>query len=173
VLAFLDAAVAADARLDGARVGVMGGSYGGYLTAWAIAHDHRFAGAIVERGMLDPASFQGTSDIGSFFGDEYVGTDVADITRQSPMAVVDRVRTPTLVIHSELDYRCPLEQATRYYSALRRQGTEAELLIFPGEDHELSRAGRPRHRLERFVAILDWWHRMLPVEQPPVSAAAR
>jgi dipeptidyl aminopeptidase/acylaminoacyl peptidase len=162
VLDFLDAAVAEDARLDGARVGIMGGSYGGYLTAWVIAHDHRFAGAIVERGFLDPATFQGTSDIGSFFGDEYVGVDPEEMAAQSPMAVVSQVATPTLVLHSELDFRCPLEQATRYYSALRRQGTEAEMLIFPGEDHELTRAGQPRHRLERFAAVLDWWERHLP-----------
>lgn len=160
---FLDAAIAADPRLDGSRVGIMGGSYGGYLTAWIIAHDHRFAAAVVERGFLDPVSFQGTSDIGTFFGDEYVGTDPERIAEQSPMAVVGRVRTPTLVLHSELDYRCPLEQATRYYSALKRQGTPAEMLIFPGEDHELTRSGRPRHRVERFDAVLDWWHRHLPV----------
>ena len=163
VLAFLDGAVAADERLDGDRVGIMGGSYGGYLTAWTIAHDHRFAAAIVERGFLDPTTFSGTSDIGSFFGDEYVGTDPTAIRAQSPMAVVDQVTTPTLVVHSELDFRCPLEQATRYYSALRRQGTAAELLIFPGENHELTRSGRPRHRVERFEAILDWWGRHLPV----------
>ncbi|SFS04526.1 Dipeptidyl aminopeptidase/acylaminoacyl peptidase [Microbacterium sp. cf046] len=163
VIDFLEGAVASDERLDGSRVGVMGGSYGGYLTAWVIAHDHRFAGAIVERGFLDPTSFQGTSDIGSFFGDEYVGSDPEAIARQSPMAVVDRVTTPTLVIHSELDFRCPLEQATRYYSALKRQGTEAELLVFPGENHELTRAGQPRHRVERFAAVLDWWKRRLPV----------
>lgn len=163
VIDFLDGVVAADARLDGERVGVMGGSYGGYLTAWIIAHEHRFAGAIVERGFLDPVSFQGTSDIGSFFGDEYVGVDPEQMAAQSPMAVVDQVRTPTLVLHSELDYRCPLEQATRYYSALKRQGTEAEMLVFPGEDHELTRAGQPRHRVQRFDAVLEWWARHLPV----------
>lgn len=163
VIDFLEGALADDARLDGERVGVMGGSYGGYLTAWVIAHDHRFAGAIVERGFLDPVSFQGTSDIGTFFGDEYVGLSADDIARQSPMAVVDKVRTPTFVIHSELDFRCPLEQATRYYSALKRQGTEAEMLVFPGENHELTRSGQPRHRVERFEAIVDWWHRRLPV----------
>lgn len=160
---FLDGAIAADSRLDGARAGVMGGSYGGYMTAWVIAHDHRFAGAIVERGMLDPATFQGTSDIGSFFGDEYVGIDPDDIARQSPMAVVDQVTTSTLVIHSELDYRCPLEQATRYYMALKRNGVDAEMLVFPGENHELTRSGQPRHRVERFDAVLDWWRRTLPV----------
>lgn len=162
VMDFLDGVVRSDARLDGHRVGIMGGSYGGYLTAWTIAHEHRFAAAIVERGFLDPVAFSGTSDIGSFFGDEYVGTDPAQAARQSPMAVVERVTTPTLVIHSELDYRCPLEQATRYYSALKRQGTPAEMLIFPGEDHELTRSGRPRHRVERFDAVLDWWARHLP-----------
>ncbi|GAA5027688.1 S9 family peptidase [Microbacterium fluvii] len=164
VMDFLHGALDADPRLDGSRVGIMGGSYGGYLTAWIIAHEHRFAGAIVERGFLEPTSFQGTSDIGSFFGDEYVGVSPDDIARQSPMAVVGRVTTPTLVIHSELDYRCPLEQATRYYSALKRQGTPAELLIFPGENHELTRSGQPRHRVERFAAVLDWWERMLPPE---------
>ena len=164
VIDFLDGALASDDRLDAARVGIMGGSYGGYLTAWIIAHEHRFAAAIVERGFLDPLSFQGTSDIGSFFGDEYVGVDPERILAQSPMAVVGEVVTPTLVIHSELDYRCPLEQATRYYTALKRQGTPAEMLIFPGEDHELTRSGRPRHRMERFDAVLDWWHRHLPVD---------
>ncbi|KZE32612.1 S9 family peptidase [Microbacterium sp. T32] len=163
VIDFFDGVVAADPRLDGERVGIQGGSYGGYMTAWVIAHDHRFAGAIVERGFLDPVAFPGTSDIGSFFGQEYVGTDPARVAAQSPMAVVDDVRTPTLVLHSELDFRCPIEQATRYYAALKHNGVDAEMLIFPGEDHELTRAGRPRHRVQRFEAVLDWWARHLPV----------
>ena len=162
VMDFFDGVVADDPRLDGTRAGVMGGSYGGYMTAWVIAHDHRFAGAIVERGFLDPTAFPGSSDIGSFFGQEYVGTDPERVAAQSPMAAVGRVRTPTLVLHSELDYRCPLEQATRYYLALRQSGVDAEMLIFPGEDHELTRAGRPRHRVQRFEAVLDWWARHLP-----------
>lgn len=163
IIDFLDGVLAGDPALDSDRVGVMGGSYGGYMTAWVIAHDHRFAGAIVERGFLDPVSFQGTSDIGSFFGDEYVGLSREDMARQSPLEVVHRVTTPTLVMHSELDFRCPLEQATRYYAALKRQGTEAEMLIFPGENHELTRGGQPRHRIERFAAVRDWWQRRLPV----------
>jgi len=164
VIDFLEAALAADARLDGTRLGVQGGSYGGYLTAWVIAHDHRFAGAIVERGFLDPEAFVGTSDIGSFFGQEYVGTDPALVASQSPAAVAHQVRTPTLVLHSELDFRCPLEQATRYYLSLRTAGVDAEMLIFPGENHELTRAGQPRHRVERFDAVLDWWRRVLPTD---------
>ncbi|WP_295837549.1 S9 family peptidase [uncultured Microbacterium sp.] len=162
VMDFFDGVIATDARLDGDRVGIMGGSYGGYMTAWVIAHDHRFAGAIVERGFLDPAAFPGSSDIGSFFGQEYVGTDPLLVAAQSPMAVVDQVQTPTLVLLSELDHRCPLDQATRYYAALRTNGVEAEMLVFPGEDHELTRAGRPQHRVQRFDAVLDWWSRHLP-----------
>ncbi|WP_125773748.1 alpha/beta hydrolase family protein [Antribacter gilvus] len=163
VLDFLDGAVASEPRLDGTRTGVLGGSYGGYLTAWTIAHDHRFAGAIVERGFLDPEVFFGTSDIGWFFGQEYVGTTPEAVAAQSPQAVADQVRTPTLVLHSEQDLRCPLSQAERYYATLKRHGVQTELVIFPGENHELSRSGRPRHRVERFEVILDWWKRYLPV----------
>lgn len=163
VLAFLDGAVASHPELDGSRVGILGGSYGGYLTAWAIAHDQRFRAAVVERGFLDPEDFIGTSDIGAFFAEEYTGADAASRRTQSPQAVVDRIRTPTLVLHSELDLRCPLSQATRYYLALKRHGVETELLVFPGEDHDLSRSGRPRHRVQRFDAILDWFGRHMPV----------
>jgi len=161
VLAFLDGAVAAFPQLDGTRVGIQGGSYGGYLTAWTIAHDHRFAGAIVERGYLDPVNFVGTSDIGWFFSEAYTGSEPERIAAQSPMAHVGAVRTPTLVIHSEEDLRCPLEQAQRYFAALLRGGVDAEMLIFPGENHELSRSGSPWHRRQRFEAILEWWERRL------------
>ncbi|WP_347753658.1 S9 family peptidase [Agrococcus sp. ProA11] len=162
VLDFLDASLAAHPQLDGERLGIMGGSYGGYLTAWTIAHDHRFTAAIVERGFLDPESFVGTSDIGWFFSGEYTGSDPEAVRAQSPMAHVDQVRTPTLVVHSEQDWRCPPEQGQRYFSALKRNGVESALLLFPGEDHELTRAGQPRHRLERFEHILAWWAKHLP-----------
>jgi dipeptidyl aminopeptidase/acylaminoacyl peptidase len=169
VLAFLDGAVAAVPGLDGTRTGILGGSYGGYLTAWTIAHDHRFAAAIVERGFLDPLSFIGSSDIGWFFGEAYTGTDPEHTLKQSPLAVAAQVRTPTLVIHSEQDLRCPVEQAQRYYVGLKRAGVEAEMLLFPGEDHELSRSGTPWHRRQRFEAILDWWDRHLPASPWPAA----
>ncbi|MDH6236997.1 S9 family peptidase [Cryobacterium sp. CG_9.6] len=165
VLDFLDGALAARPRLDSARVGIMGGSYGGYLTAWIIAHDHRFVASIVERGYLDPERFIGTSDIGDFFSEEYTGTNVEDMQRQSPQAVVGNVSTPTLVMHSADDLRCPLSQGERYYSALKRGGVHSELVIFPGENHELSRGGSPRHRLQRFEIILEWWACFLPSAQ--------
>ncbi len=163
VLSFFEQAVAANPELDGERAGVLGGSYGGYLTSWIIGHDHRFKGAIVERGFLEPFSFVGTSDIGWFFAGEYTGTDPEHVLTQSPMAVAKNVTTPTLVLHSEEDLRCPLEQAQQYYAALKRAGVDTEFLVFPGESHELSRTGTPWHRMQRFDAILEWWSRHLPV----------
>ncbi|MCH1883206.1 S9 family peptidase [Agrococcus sp. ARC_14] len=165
VLDFLDASLDAHPQLDRARLGIMGGSYGGYLTAWTIANDHRFTAAVVERGFLDPDSFIGTSDIGWFFSEEYTGNDADAVRAQSPMAHVGKVQTPTLVVHSEQDWRCPPEQAQRYWSALKRNGVETALLLFPGEDHELTRAGQPRHRVERFEHILAWWAKHLPTRQ--------
>ena len=163
VLAFLDHALETVPGLDADRVGIMGGSYGGYLTAWIIGHEKRFAGAIVERGFLDPASFLGAADIGWFFMPAYNGTGFDEQNRQSPMLLADRVTTPTFVVHSELDLRCPLGQGLRYYTALKQAGVNAEMLVFPGENHELSRSGTPWHRRQRFEAILDWWQRHLPV----------
>lgn len=164
VLAFLDGALDDHAlRLDRERVGVQGGSYGGYLTGWLTTHTDRFAAAVVERGFLDPVSFVGSSDIGWFFPAGYLGTDPPTVAAQSPMARVEHVRTPTLVVQSEQDARCPVEQGQRWYVALRLQGVESELLLFPGEGHELSRSGRPRHRRARFEHVLRWWARQLPV----------
>lgn len=168
VLALLDAALT-DPTLDGSRVGVMGGSYGGYLTAWLTTRTDRFAAAVVERGFLDPVSFVGSSDIGWFFGLEYLGDgdteeDRARVAAQSPMAHVSRVTTPTLVIHSEQDWRCPVEQGQRWFVELKRRGVEAELLLFPGEGHELTRSGRPQHRLARLEHVTAWWERQLPVQ---------
>lgn len=162
ILSFLDHALATVPGLDSERVGVQGGSYGGYMTAWLTAHHDRFAAAIVERGFLDTESFIGPSDIGWYFVSEYNGADAAHRLTQSPQAFADQVTTPTLVLHSEEDLRCPLGPALRYYTTLKLNGVETELLVFPGENHELSRSGTPWHRKLRFEAILDWWQRHLP-----------
>jgi dipeptidyl aminopeptidase/acylaminoacyl peptidase len=171
VLAFLDAALA-DPALVADRVGVMGGSYGGYLTALLIGRTDRFAAAVVERAFTDPVSFVGSSDIGWSFPDQYLGTDPERLAAQSAMANAGSITTPTLVIHSEEDWRCPVEQGTRLYVELKRRGVPSELLLFPGEGHELSRSGRPKHRLARFEHILRWWARWLPTPQNPGAGAA-
>jgi dipeptidyl aminopeptidase/acylaminoacyl peptidase len=160
VLALLDAALE-DPDLDGDRVGVMGGSYGGFLTSWLVGHTDRFRAAISERACNTFDSFEGSSDIGWFFVPQHNGTDPERVLAQSPLTYVDQIRTPMLLIHSEQDWRCPLEQAQRLFVALKQRKVEVELLLFPGEGHELTRSGLPSHRVARFQAVLDWWQRHL------------
>ncbi|KAA2261642.1 S9 family peptidase [Solihabitans fulvus] len=161
VLSVLDVALA-EPECDADRVGVMGGSYGGFMTGWLAAHHGgRFRAAWSERAVNAWDSFTGSSDIGWFFADAYCGKD-PDVQRaMSPLTHVDRITMPFAVVHSEQDWRCPLEQGQRMFVALRRNGVDAELLIFPGEGHELTRSGRPRHRRQRFDAVLEWWSRHL------------
>jgi dipeptidyl aminopeptidase/acylaminoacyl peptidase len=160
VLALLDAALA-DPDLDGDRVGVMGGSYGGFMTSWLVGHTDRFRAAISERACNAFDSFEGSSDIGWSFVPHWNGTDPERVAAQSPLTYVDQIRTPMLLIHSEQDWRCPVEQAQRLFVALRQRKVEVELLLFPGEGHELTRSGLPSHRVARFEAVLDWWRRHL------------
>ncbi len=161
LLALLDAALADDG-LDSARVGVLGGSYGGYLTTWLAArHGERFKAAVSERAVNAVDSFHGSSDVGWFFAAALFGADPAGWAAQSPLSYAGQISIPMLIVHSEHDWRCPVEQAQRLFVALKLRGVETELLLFPGEGHELSRSGRPSHRLARFKAILDWWARHL------------
>ena len=163
VLATLDAALELP-ECDGSQVGVMGGSYGGFMTSWlASHHGDRFKAAWSERALNSWDSFHGTSDIGYFFTEAYVGNDQEDWRRTSPLTYADQVTIPFAVVHSEQDYRCPFEQGQRMFVALRKAGVDAEFLVFPGESHELTRGGKPRHRVQRFRAALDWWSRHLKV----------
>ncbi|MER6826218.1 S9 family peptidase [Streptosporangium sp. NPDC000563] len=161
VLALLDAALATP-ECDAERVGVMGGSYGGFMTSHLAAHHgSRFRAAWSERAVNAWDSFTGSSDIGWFFADAYCGPDPEAQRAMSPLYRADRITLPFAVVHSEDDLRCPVEQAQRMFVALRRNGVPAEFLLFPGEGHELTRSGRPRHRLQRFEAVLEWWSRHL------------
>jgi dipeptidyl aminopeptidase/acylaminoacyl peptidase len=161
----IEDALRRNSRLDADRLGVMGGSYGGFLTAWLIAKDHRYKSAVVERALLSFTSFAGTSDIGGMFPKIYAGVDLVDgpevLWEKSPLSIAHQIETPTLILHSENDFRCPIEQAEQLFMILKRQGVDAELLRFPGEGHELSRSGKPKHRQERFEAIIEWHDRRL------------
>ena len=147
-------------RLDREHVGVMGGSYGGLITVRILAVDGSFTSAIAERGLYDWISFAGASDIGPWFDRLYVDAQLPDgddaLWRASSLSHAGTVTTPTLIIHSGSDFRTPIDQGQQLYVLLRRLGVETELLWFPGEGHEMSRSGKPRHRVERFEAILDW-----------------
>ncbi|PWW57050.1 dipeptidyl aminopeptidase/acylaminoacyl peptidase [Actinokineospora spheciospongiae] len=161
VLAVLDA-VLDRPDLDADRVGVMGGSYGGWMTGWLAAHHgERFTAAWSERAVNSWESFVGSSDIGWWFAEAYCGQGAAALAAQSPLTHADAITIPFAVVHSEQDWRCPVEQAQRMFVALRRNGVDAELILFPGEGHELTRSGSPRHRAQRFATVLDWWARHL------------
>jgi dipeptidyl aminopeptidase/acylaminoacyl peptidase len=165
VIAVTDAALEQFPRLDPNRMGVMGGSYGGYFASWIIGHEDRWKSAVVERALTVWSSFSGTSDIAGVFAENYLGIDYPHAWdtwwQKSPLSVAENVTTPTLILHSEDDWRCPIEQAEQYFMALLRNGTTTEFIRFPGEGHEMSRGGKPRHRQERFEAILDWHARHL------------
>jgi dipeptidyl aminopeptidase/acylaminoacyl peptidase len=160
LLALLDMALESP-DLDRDQVGVLGGSYGGWMTTWLIGHTARFRAAVSERAVNTWDSFVGSSDIGWFFARAYVGPGDEAQAAQSPLRYAPAIATPTLIIHSEHDWRCPLEQAQRLYVSLKLEDVPCELLLFPGEGHELSRSGLPSHRVARFDAILDWFARFL------------
>ena len=158
--------VAVTPWVDAAKVGVTGGSQGGYFTNWLIGHTDMFSAAVTQRSMSNLYSKYGVSDIG-WSGDRHGmgGKDLWEnedfVMERSPIRYAPQVKTPTLIIHSDQDYRCPLEQAEQWYVALKRLGVPAEMLLFHGENHELSRSGKPANRLVRLDAIQEWFKRYL------------
>lgn len=150
--------------VDERRMGVLGGSYGGFMTNWIVGRTNRFRAAITMRCLSNAVSFFGTSDFGHELDDELKGNpwdSMEWLWRQSPLAHVKNVKTPLLIMHSEGDLRCPVEQAEQMYVALKTLGRDVEFLRFPEENHDLSRAGRPDRRVARLEAILEWFQRWL------------
>lgn len=152
-------------RLDTDRMGIMGGSYGGMSTVLITSMDHTYRSAVAERGVYNWASMAGSSDIPWFtivYGFPEIPEGYDALWRASPLARAHAITTPTLVIHSESDFRCHVSQAQQLFTLLSTQGLDTELVLFPpGEGHELSRSGTPKHRRERFDAILEWHGRHL------------
>lgn len=164
VMAALDAALERYGFLDPDRLGILGGSYGGYMTTWAVGHTDRFGAACSERAVNDLLTLETTSDAMGLFGTE-IGVDHLDdpeeLLRMSPITYVRDITTPMLILHSDEDWRCPVEQADKLYLALRKLGQEVRYHRFPGEGHELSRSGSPQHRVQRARLIVDWFQQHL------------
>ncbi|MCI0397103.1 MAG: S9 family peptidase, partial [Chloroflexi bacterium] len=161
VMAWTDL-VATRPYIDKARMGVTGGSYGGYLTTWIIGHTGRFQAAVVQRVVSNPVSFVGSSDVNWLFYDIWAAgrgpwADLETYWRQAPIAFIGNTKTPTLVLHSEQDWRTPQEQVEQLYVALKKLGVETELVLFPEEAHGLSRDGRTDRRVARLQHILRWF----------------
>jgi dipeptidyl aminopeptidase/acylaminoacyl peptidase len=161
----VDHLISLDMGLNPKRLGVCGGSYGGFMTNWIVGHTDRFKAAVSQRGISNWVSFFGVSDIGYYFSPEQVGglpwSDSDLYVEKSPLTYVENVQTPLLLIHSENDLRCPLEQAEQLFIYLRRLGKTVRLAIFPEETHELSRSGKPNRRMERLRLIKGWFEEWL------------
>ncbi|MFZ5979752.1 MAG: alpha/beta hydrolase family protein, partial [Candidatus Zixiibacteriota bacterium] len=146
------------------KMGVTGGSYGGYMTNWIIGHTDRFKAAVTQRSVVNLNSFVGTSDIGFGFKQEFKGwpwTNPETYRGCSPITYFKQVKTPVLIIHSEQDLRCSISQAEEMFVMLKVMGKKVEMVRFPDEPHGLSRHGRPDRRIARLEWILSWFKRYL------------
>lgn len=147
--------------IDEERLGVTGGSYGGFMTNWIVGHTNRFKAAVTQRSISNWLSFYGVSDIGYFFNEWEHGLNLLDDPKKlwdiSPLKYAANVETPLLILHGELDFRCPIEQGEQLYVTLKHLGKDVRFVRFPGANHELSRSGHPQMRIHRLEQIIDWF----------------
>ena len=163
---FTDAVLAKYPNIDPKRVCETGGSYGGFMTNWIIGHTDRFCCAASQRSIANWVSFTFISDIGLYFGPDQCGAKglFGDVNTEflwnhSPLKYAENVKTPTLFIHSDEDFRCPLPEGMQMMQALAVRNIETRLVIFKGENHELSRGGKPVHRIRRLDEITGWFEK--------------
>ena len=146
--------------VDGDRLGVIGGSYGGYMTSWIVGHSDRFKAAVSERAVNQMVSEWGSSDFGwdfkGYMG-SFVFQDVQAYLSMSPATYAEHIHTPLLILHSENDLRCVMEQGEHLFVTLRQLKRPVELVRFPAESHELTRSGSPVHRVRRFEIVLEFF----------------
>ncbi len=164
VLAALDAALRRFPQLDPLRLGIAGGSYGGFIVNWAIGHTDRFRAAVTMRSVVNRMSAMGTSDVGFERVPQYGSLwweDPEPYLQQSPIRYASNIRTPLLIEHEEQDLRLPIEQDEQLFTVLKYLGRTVEMLRYPGESHGMSRGGKPWHRVHRLWAIADWFNRYL------------
>jgi dipeptidyl aminopeptidase/acylaminoacyl peptidase len=151
--------------IDPKRMGVTGGSYGGYMTVWIIGHTQRFKAAVTQRCVSNFISMWGSSDFNWAFqtelGNKPPFEDLQTFWNRSPIAYIGSATTPTMVIHSEFDLRCPIEQGEQVYVALKKLGVDSEMVRFPDEFHGLSRTGRTDRRIARLNHIVRWFDKYM------------
>lgn len=151
--------------IDEDRLGVTGGSYGGFMTNWIVGHTNRFKAAVTQRSISNWLSFYGVSDIGYFFTKWELGhhllEDPEKLWEFSPLKYAENVETPLLILHGERDFRCPIEQGEQLFVTLKQLRKEVEFVRFPGANHELSRSGNPDMRIARLEQICRWFEKYL------------
>lgn len=165
LLNFTDAVLEKYPDIDQKRLGVTGGSYGGFMTNWIIGHTDAFKCAASQRSISNWISFFGTSDIGYYFAPDqnaaWPWENQDQLWDLSPLKYADQCKTPTLFIHSDEDYRCWIPEGYQMFTALKVHGVDARMVVFHGENHELSRSGKPKHRRRRLSEISDWFDKYL------------
>ncbi len=161
LMAFCDKALETYPDMDAEELFETGGSYGGFMTNWIIGHTDRFRACVSQRSISNWFSFYGVSDIGVEFARDQCQSDPWNDPKKlwwhSPLRYADRCTTPTLFIHSFEDYRCPIDQGYQMYTALVSHGVESKMVLFKGENHDLSRSGKPLHRIKRLDEITKWF----------------
>ena len=165
IMAFVNLVLETYPAIDKERMGVTGGSYGGYMTNWIIGQTNMFKCAATQRSISNWITEVGVSDYGidfpieQEFADTYNCAD--ELWSMSPLKFANNVETPTLFIHSIEDYRCPVPEALQLYTALTCRGVKTRMVLFKGENHELSRSGKPSHRVRRLTEITEWMNQHL------------
>ena len=151
--------------VDASRMGVLGGSYGGFMTNWIVTHTDRFKAGVTMRGSCNRISHFGCGDSGYLRGDfEYKGSPWENpefYIERSPLFHVKNAKTPLMIIHGEMDFRSPIGQAEEMFTAMTKTGTPTVMVRFPGENHDLSRTGRPKNRILRLKFIASWFNKYL------------
>ena len=164
IMAGLEYVLGENDWIDADRLGVTGGSYGGFMTNWIVGHTTKFKAAVTQRSISNWISFYGVSDIGYYFNDWQHSADMNDVEKLwdiSPLKYAKNIETPLLILHGEKDFRCPIEQAQQLYITLKSMGKETEFVRFPDADHNLSRTGTPNLRIARLDEITDWFAKYL------------
>lgn len=168
LMTFVDIAIERYPQIDANNMAIYGGSYGGFMTNWTIGHTDRFKAAVSQRSISNWTSFYGVSDIGYYFGPDQTAADpwnnMDKMWDESPIKYAARAKTPTLFIHADCDYRCPLEQGLQMFNKLKLNGTDTKMVVFHGENHELSRSGKPKARIKRLTEIKMWFDKYLKNE---------
>jgi len=155
-------ALLARGYIDPRRIAVTGGSYGGYMTVWLIAHSDRFACAAAARGVYNLLTQHSTSDAHELVELTFEGFPWENhelLWRHSPLAYAHCITTPLLILHAERDYRVPISEAEQLFTFLRRRKQVVEFVRYPREGHELTRTGEPDHRADHMRRILEWFDR--------------
>ncbi|HIR68778.1 MAG TPA: S9 family peptidase [Candidatus Pelethousia gallinarum] len=165
LMQFTDVVLEKYPQIDKKRVGVTGGSYGGFMTNWIIGHTNRFAAAASQRSIANNVTMELTTDLGILHASQQIYSstfsDYQYVWNTSPLKYAGNVTTPTLFIHSSEDWRCGPAEGLQMYTALKFHGIETRLCLFMGENHELSRSGHPKARVRRLAEITAWMEQHL------------